>query len=574
MSEEERKRRADYLANRKKRISRRAGLLIAVLIIALLSAVFTATFNKIYYVSFYEQSSADYGVLLKDNDFYENENNYLGKDYAYVAALIDEVDAVFDYKLSMDADNEINYDYTYRIDAVLEIKAQGGEKPLYVTRETLKGPVSRYEADSSGVYVREGVTVDYDRYSDEAERFVKTYLKNTSAVATLRLEMCVDILSESARFDRLSNFNDYVASISIPLLGEATGVKITSDTPTTDGKILSYTTEAISNAFAVVAIVFGVAALILGAGLYNYVETSKNHDVTYESRKARLLAAYKSFIQKLVGGFDAEGYNELALSSFDDMLAVRDTIQSPILMDENEDRTRTRFLIPTNTNILYVYEIKVGDYDEIYAGKEEAPVEPIVYTQPETILTESELERAIRTYGLIIDAPVVEEEEEITEQEEPTEAEPEVVEEITEEPATEAADVAAEEAPEEAAALRILIHADPDFSFVEPAQEPTVVTVDAPTNVNMGEDEGSSVSYNITYKGETLISGKEELESEEVEEPTEIEIPMSITYRGEELIEEEGDEEDEDYLESEPLTEEIEIPFNITYKGEPLPMDD
>jgi hypothetical protein len=59
------------------------------------------------------------------------------------------------------------------------------------------------------------------------------------------------------------------------------------------------------------------------------------------------------------------------LPDFMDMLELRDTLQSPILMNENEDKTCTRFIIPTNTKILYVYEIKVDDYDEIYG---EAPI--------------------------------------------------------------------------------------------------------------------------------------------------------------------------------------------------------
>ena len=60
------------------------------------------------------------------------------------------------------------------------------------------------------------------------------------------------------------------------------------------------------------------------------------------------------------------------------MLGIRDTIQSPILMTENRDETMTRFLIPTNTKILYVFEIKVDNFDEIYAT-------PIIVEEPEPI---------------------------------------------------------------------------------------------------------------------------------------------------------------------------------------------
>ena len=66
------------------------------------------------------------------------------------------------------------------------------------------------------------------------------------------------------------------------------------------------------------------------------------------------------------------------VDTFREMLEVRDTIMSPILMNENEDKTRTLFFIPTNTQLLYVFEIKIDDYDEIYKTEdfeETAPVE-------------------------------------------------------------------------------------------------------------------------------------------------------------------------------------------------------
>ena len=66
------------------------------------------------------------------------------------------------------------------------------------------------------------------------------------------------------------------------------------------------------------------------------------------------------------GAFDDEGYQVILIKTFNEMLGIRDTIQSPILMTENRDETATRFLIPTHTHLLYVHEIRVDNYDEIY----------------------------------------------------------------------------------------------------------------------------------------------------------------------------------------------------------------
>ena len=40
------------------------------------------------------------------------------------------------------------------------------------------------------------------------------------------------------------------------------------------------------------------------------------------------------------------------------MLEIRDTIQQPILMVENKDKTGVHFIIPSNTKILYAYSLK------------------------------------------------------------------------------------------------------------------------------------------------------------------------------------------------------------------------
>ena len=80
------------------------------------------------------------------------------------------------------------------------------------------------------------------------------------------------------------------------------------------------------------------------------------------------MCSYRSFIQQIDGEFDTAGYQVVLIKTFIELLGLRDTIQSPILMSENLDQTRTQFLIPTDTKLLYVYEIKVDNYDELYAG--------------------------------------------------------------------------------------------------------------------------------------------------------------------------------------------------------------
>ena len=69
---------------------------------------------------------------------------------------------------------------------------------------------------------------------------------------------------------------------------------------------------------------------------------------------------YGSYIQKVNNELELEGYQVLKIDTFHDMLEIRDTIQSPILMVENKEKTRTYFVIPSS-KILYTYCLKVKD---------------------------------------------------------------------------------------------------------------------------------------------------------------------------------------------------------------------
>jgi hypothetical protein len=69
--------------------------------------------------------------------------------------------------------------------------------------------------------------------------------------------------------------------------------------------------------------------------------------------------------------FNEEGYQRVMIETFIEMLSIRDTLQSPILMFENKDKTKTTFIIPTDSKLLYVFELKVDNYDELYSKSEE-----------------------------------------------------------------------------------------------------------------------------------------------------------------------------------------------------------
>ena len=363
MSEEEKKQRLSYRKNRKRILTLQCIILIIAALATVLTGALAIVFNKTYYVDYTEKSTVDYGVHLKDNSFYEE--SYLGKDHAYIATLIDKVQAKFTYELLMNAKKPIEFEYAYRVNAVVEIKDRSSGKILFAPSFEEVAPRSADRLDT-GVYISETVKVDYQKYNEIATDFIETY--NLDATASLSLKMYVDVVSASEEFYSDENKNSYVNSISIPLTTKTVDVKITSAVPPEGQKILSYTTENLAKTFKSAAIVLAAVTVILSQLIWLYAYLSRNVDITYDIKVARLVRNYKSFIQKIRNNFSTAGHQILLVDTFDEMLEIRDTIQSPILMRENEDKTCTRFYIPTLNSIVYVYEIKVDDYDEIYGN--------------------------------------------------------------------------------------------------------------------------------------------------------------------------------------------------------------
>lgn len=385
MSELEIKRRQEYKKNRKKWMMIQIVAIALVAVIALGSFLIYDRMNRTYYIEYTESSDIDYKVQYKENEFFEEE--WLGKDQEYISTLINAISADFNYKLNMDAAG-VGFEFKYKIDATLLVADKDSGNPYYKVTENLVPMTNGFARSSNNIEINKSVTIDYNKYNDIASEFVKLYsLKNSSSTLIVTLE--VEVLSTSDKFEQ-NNENRYSTSLNIPLVEETLGIHLTSSVPENESKVLAYSGAENQQVFYIAGISSSILAIVLALILVAFLQLTKNDDVTYESRVRRLVNAYGSYIQRMEGEFDDLGYQTVLIKTFNEMLGIRDTIQSPILMTENRDETMTRFLIPTNTKILYVFEIKVDNYDDIYSRYEEnEAVEEIIDDIVEEIVEEA-----------------------------------------------------------------------------------------------------------------------------------------------------------------------------------------
>ncbi len=368
MSEAEKQRRADYKKNRKKWLNIQAMILSALIVLTLIFSCVFAVVNKATYIDYVEEGKVDYSVLLKDNQFYDKDR--AEKDKAYVTSLMDKVLADFSYELHMDASN-VDFEYSYSIDTVMEVR-DGKTGAVIFDRSEASVPETKVSKSGNSLVLRQQVTVDVDRYNSLARQFVDAYgLQDTESVLSVLLN--IHVIGDCEDFGDESN-NAYTLALDIPLTEKTCNISVLSDVEQGDNQILACKNIILKNVFMGVAIAFAALSVLGGAGMVVFAYLTRNTDVNYEIKVNRILKSYRSFIQKINNCFADESYRPVFVDSFNEMLEIHDTIQSPVLMYENEDKTCSSFYIPTNTNLLYVYEIKVEDYDEIYAPEKEEEI--------------------------------------------------------------------------------------------------------------------------------------------------------------------------------------------------------
>lgn len=366
MSEAERIKRLSYKQKRKKCIYTQAIILAVLAVLILTFALIYNSLNKEYYIDYTEHGEIDYIVKLKPNDFYEEE--WLKKDQSYVASLIDSIVADLEYTMNMDAKN-VDYKYSYSVDANLKIIDKDTKRPILEKLYVLKEEQKFNQSSNNKLLIKERVTLNYDEYNDLSQSFIDT-MKLSGTTSTLAVSLRVNVIGSSEEFKDDTN-NSYVVSLNIPLTTKTVNINMASSVNENEKKVLANVTGVNQHVFKTTSIALSIIEVLLLAFLIFYVYSTRNEDINYSIKVKRLVGAYKSYIQKITNGFDDEGYQILLLDSFTDMLTIRDTILSPILMTENEDETMTRFFIPTNTKLLYVYEIKVENYDELYGSNRE-----------------------------------------------------------------------------------------------------------------------------------------------------------------------------------------------------------
>lgn len=357
--------------NRRRKILCFCVAVLSLFVIALILFVGYVKERKGYLVHYQESSNVDYKVYLKDNDFFND--NYLDSNNRYIASLIDYINANFKYNIAL-AEKDVYFDYTYRIEAEVIVKESTGSKPLFNKKYEILEEQRKSSNGKSHIEINEMVKIDYNEYNNLIKKFVSIYgLIDTDS--TLVMNMYVDVNGSCEKFEEDSK-NYTVVSLVIPLTTRTVGIDIKNDIVESNMSTMICTNK---KGFTAIRLIFSIICLIgcsyLTYRAVVYIRNSRTARTIYDVELKKILNNYHSYIQKVKNKVKIDEKNALYIdgsllyktcqifrvNTFTDMLEIRDSLNTPILMSTNDDDTETYFMILDALNkAIYVYELKVN----------------------------------------------------------------------------------------------------------------------------------------------------------------------------------------------------------------------
>lgn len=347
-------------ANRRNKIT---VFLLVIFIITILSGSLFYKYinsNNENYITYSEKSDIDYKVYLKENSFFEEsflEENRTNNKNQYIASLINYLIADFEYELAFDYEN-VEYQYEYGVDARINVYDEDTKNILFSKTEPIINK-KQYTTSNKKVNVKELINIDYNYYNELMTKFVNIYdLEDAESILTI--DMYIKTVSLCDKFLDSEN-NNSVISMSIPLTKKTLEIGITNNLINNENKIVQCENNEKNYITLALIITLFISDIIIIICFIRFEIKTRTADTIYTKKLKKILNNYGSYIQEITDDFNLQGCELIKISSFEDLLEIRDTIKQPILMKQNKEKTSTYFIIPSNSKYLYIYRMKLED---------------------------------------------------------------------------------------------------------------------------------------------------------------------------------------------------------------------
>ncbi len=339
----------------------RVGILSFLFCVFLFVAIFliitAITFENAIYSNYSEKSTLDYRVNLKPNNYYETD--VLTKSMnvtAYVASLIDSIEAIYNY--NFDIDNNITMDFKYDVIAKLSITDEH-EENVYLEKEytLLKDKVATLD-NNKHMNINETIKIDYNYYNNIANGFKATYGVNSKS--NLLVMLRIHKTNDDETTTILNGIS--VQQLKIPLSERAISIKLDYTDLNNNSLVISEENINVNNIIKLaVGGVCLIIALFIAVRVVRLFEKTTVKVNRFDKYVNKILRTYDRLIVESRNKINLDDYQIIKVNKFEELLDVRDNLKLPINYYVVAPHQKAEFYI-ISTNV-YMYTVKEVDLE-------------------------------------------------------------------------------------------------------------------------------------------------------------------------------------------------------------------
>lgn len=308
-------------------------------------------------LSYKSVGDIDYTVCLKENDFYEQK--CLNKGMAYVASLIKDIPLKFHYQFEVNR-NDLNKDLNYEIVAKLIISDSDNDSNYFEKSYILQDKTNKEVKRNKNTYtIDKDITIDYEYYNDIANKFKSEYGVDADSYLQVFLVAYNQVSSQ------YNIPNSGAISIKIPLSQKSIQIKMEQQELNQKQEQMVIKSEFnISNGiYIVIGIILIILSIIYMIAVLQMINITKVKKNEYDKLLEKILKEYDRLVVETSTLPNLNKYNLMKITSFNELMDVRDNIRLPIMYYNVVAHQKCHFYIIHGENI-YLYTLKAVDLEK------------------------------------------------------------------------------------------------------------------------------------------------------------------------------------------------------------------
>lgn len=337
-------------------------MFLAILVIGVISYTnYLNSFSKSNDVemSYEQKASIDYNVKLLPGNPFETGN--LSAVNSYIADYIDDISTDFHYEYKVGKESDI--EYSYFVNAIMELKSDKDGLVLSRREDTLIQEVSDEQNNSEELTLKQNVNLDYNHYNNLAKEFAKSVRNEHGIDITghLYLEMHLKVVTENEEFSNALE-KEEVIKVEIPLLSTQVKAYMVDNINEKDVYTEHEAAVLISKSSLFVAISLWIVDIIFLLLVCSFIMKSTPKKSNYMRIRNGLLKDYDDVIVNSKNDPNFKGYNVINCASFQELLDAQKVLNKPIIYNEYIKNQKCMFII-INDKDVYRYVLKEADLD-------------------------------------------------------------------------------------------------------------------------------------------------------------------------------------------------------------------